>query len=195
MNARNCWLDGCGNIIISARGRSIFLFLPASLASNYLWVHLITQLLLTTISWLHLQAVRHKYDHHMDAQRYMWPGPYMHEIVHTSCHQYGPYGLSLSNNRILSTVTHILIENSHSHLVCMLCTAVRVGICSPTHWDWFAILRLASVVLACTTSHIGRQALLRTGIGSNNLDSEESLWGWVWSNDTTTMKSVCEVNS
>jgi hypothetical protein len=37
--------------------------------------------------------------------------------------------------------------------------------------------------------------LLRTGMGSNNLDSKESLRGWVWSNNTTTMKSACEVNS
>jgi hypothetical protein len=37
--------------------------------------------------------------------------------------------------------------------------------------------------------------VLWTGMGSNNLDSKESLCGWVWSNDATTMKSTCEVNS
>jgi len=32
-------------------------------------------------------------------------------------------------------------------------------------------------------------------MGSNNLDSKESLWGWVWSSDAMTMKSSCKANS
>jgi len=38
MNATNRWLYGCGNIMISTRGRSSFSLLPVSLASNYLSV-------------------------------------------------------------------------------------------------------------------------------------------------------------
>jgi len=45
----------------------------------------------------------------------------------------------------------------------------------------------------CT--QVQKGLLLRTGMGSNNLDSEESLRGWVWSNDAMTMKSSCEVGS
>ncbi|KAG2085948.1 hypothetical protein BD769DRAFT_1717402 [Suillus cothurnatus] len=84
MNETNRWLDGCGDIMImiSARGRSSFSLLPESLISNY------------------LLAVTHKYDHHTNAQLYMWHGLYVREIMHTSCHQYGLYGLSLSNDRL-----------------------------------------------------------------------------------------------
>jgi hypothetical protein len=136
MNETNRWLDGCGDIMImiSARGRSSFSLLPESLASNYLLVRSITRLLLTTISWFHSQAVTRKYDHHTNAQLYMWHGLYVREIMHTSCHQYRLYGLSLSNDRL-----HAFSSKITANLTFLPCVRALYSCASRYMWDWFAI--------------------------------------------------------
>jgi hypothetical protein len=71
------------------------------------------------------------------------------------------------------------------------------GMCKAVEtWSPNVSQRWAAITAPHDLTHpSGKETLLRTGMGSNNLGSKESLHGWVWSNNATTMKSTCEVNS
>jgi len=118
-----------------------------------------------------------------------WPTLYSHFRLAHHC-------FVICSHQCLRSAVHLFITfavSSHQHFYIFASKSSLssfINRCTNTRIQDHSFL--TSIFLCCNSLRALQynQDLLRTGMGSNNLDSKESLRGWVWSNDAMTMKST-----